>query len=290
MNPTTIIRPPWPDELARLAQAFPDLQISRPCRPLVLVATEPYERLVGAALVSLPPTEASQRTCELAWQVRPRFVDDEVRLLRAAAATLPPGESLVWQERTADGVTGSPAPKSAGFACTQVHEVWGIPLANCLARRAPYSAALQHKAAAAGYTAGPAQPAYHDGIVGLVTAAGLLTAERVRFTDEHPAGYDREISTVVLRNNAVMGAVLVRRDHQRAIVETRVVAPGYLGRFNLPNALLLDRSLQVAAEAGLTEAVLTADPSSAPETIRFAKKCNGQRRSTVRLWRCQAAA
>jgi hypothetical protein len=84
--------------------------------------------------------------------------------------------------------------------------------------------------------------------------------------------------------------VLVRRDHQRAIVETRVVAPGHHGHFDLPNALLLDRSLQVAAEAGLTEAVLTADPSSAPETIRFAKKCNGQRRSTLRRWRCRAAA
>ncbi len=284
MNTAIAIRPPWPDELARLAQAFPDLRITRTCRPLVLVAIEPYERLVGAALVMPPQDEAPTRTCELAWQVRSRFADQSGPLLKAAAESLAPGESLVWQERTPEGATGSSAPTEAGFSCTQTHEVWSIPLANCFARRNPYSEALRRRGQACGYATAAALPQYRDGIIALVTNSGLLNESRVRFSDEHPAGYDRELSTVVVRRAEVVAAVLVRREPSRAIVETRVVAPAHVGRFNLPNALLLDRSLGVAEGLGLTDVVLTADPANAKETIRFARRCGGSRQSTLRLW------
>ena len=88
--PATTVRPPWPDELPRLADTFPGLAFTRPLhlRVLVVPATaQSHERLVGVAAVAAPADGKPDAT--LAFAVRPRFVATEhARDLLAALAPL----------------------------------------------------------------------------------------------------------------------------------------------------------------------------------------------------------
>ncbi len=289
MSPATVIRHPWPDELARLFEAFPEVAARGPTDYLVLVTCAPNERLVGVAALrrrsdSTPADPAAP--APLRWSVRPRFAAESVRLLRAALAhARHAGLSAVQCETTGDE-TGAAEPSlaEAGFVCSRTEELWRIPLAAYATRLAPHAPGLGRKAAAAGLLAGPARPEHDEQLVALVGAAGLLPAERVRFSDTTPRGYDRELSSLVLRAGQVVAALLIRKEPPRAIVETRVTAPASIGKANLPNALLLQRSLEQAQAAGLTEVVLTANPATAAETIRMAQRLGGTRLRTHRAW------
>ena len=68
------VRPPWPDELTRLADAFPGLALTGPLHLRVLVvpatAANP-ERLVGVAALAAPAE--GKTDAALAFAVRPRF-------------------------------------------------------------------------------------------------------------------------------------------------------------------------------------------------------------------------
>ena len=127
-------------------------------------------------------------------------------------------------------------------------------------------------------------------MVAFVVATGLLPPERIRFASDRSPGFDRQLSSVVLRDRRVLGVMLVRRERHYAVVEVRATAPEHVGHANIPNALLLRRLRDVAAESGVLEAILTADPAAADETIRFARKSGGSHRRTARLWRWQATA
>lgn len=85
--PDCVVRPPWPDELPRVAEAFPALGWQEPMHLHVLVVIGVPERLVGVAAVR-PPAE-KDRPAELSLIVRPRHLPtpraDE--LLAAALAT-----------------------------------------------------------------------------------------------------------------------------------------------------------------------------------------------------------
>lgn len=85
-----IVRPPWPDELPRIAEAFP-ARVNRTValHPLVLVAPGSPERIVGFAGVLEPVEGESGLKCI----VRPRYIDspDGDRLI---AAALKLGQSL----------------------------------------------------------------------------------------------------------------------------------------------------------------------------------------------------
>lgn len=294
MIPATVIRPPWPDELARLFEAFPNITAPGPTDYLVLATTAPNERLVGVAALGRRPEPAPTDTAApapLRWVVRPRFEAESPRLLQAALeharrAGLP---ALQCETIGEEGDADQRRLAEAGFVCGRTEELWCIPLAAYATRLAPLAAGLVRRAAAAGLAAGPARPAHDEQLIALVGTAGLLPAARVRFSDTTPGGYDRELSSVVAHAGRVVAALLIRQDPPRAIVETRVTTPAFIGKSNLPNALLLQRSLGQAQAAGLTEVVLTANPATADETIRMARRLGGTLLRRHRLWIAKTA-
>ncbi len=283
MTPPTVIRPPWPDELPRIAAAFPDLRSEGPLDPLVLIAPEPDERIVGVATINHPSDSAPAR---LQCVVRPRFADATARLLRAAVdRARAVGFCGLYAELPDSGNSPLPQPLAeVGFACRRSEELWQIQLATAIDRLAPIAESLLKRGAAAGLSAGPALPAHTDQIAALATAAHLLAPDRIRFTDTDGRGFDRTLSTVVSHGDRVVAAILVRRQPPNALVETRVAAPDHIGKANLPNALLLVRSMQEGQKAGLENFVLTANPASAAETIRMAQRFSGQKLRVHQFW------
>ena len=81
-KPPLEVRPPWPDELPRLVEAFPGLTLDRPCDLRVLVVTAgtgTVERLVGLAALTGPA--AGKAEARLIFAVRPRFAGTAGQLL-----------------------------------------------------------------------------------------------------------------------------------------------------------------------------------------------------------------
>jgi hypothetical protein len=73
-GPPLEVRPPWPDELPRLMEAFPGLTLDHPCDLRVLVLTAgsgTVERLVGLAALTGPV--AGKTEARLMFAVRFRF-------------------------------------------------------------------------------------------------------------------------------------------------------------------------------------------------------------------------
>lgn len=128
----TFVRPPWPDELPRLADAFPGLAFTRPLhlRALAVPATaQSPERLVGVAALAAPAEGKSVAT--LAFAVRPRFVATEhARELLAAIL------AVAREENFSALVTRTPAEPSphadllraADFSPTSETGLWRLML------------------------------------------------------------------------------------------------------------------------------------------------------------------
>jgi hypothetical protein len=77
-GPPLEVRPPWPDELPRLIEAFPGLTLDRPCDLRVLVVTAgtgTIDRLVGLAALTGPA--AGKTEARLIFAVRLRFAHAE---------------------------------------------------------------------------------------------------------------------------------------------------------------------------------------------------------------------
>ena len=131
-TPPTVVRPPWPDELPRLADAFPGLAFTRPLhlRVLAVPATAGSpERLVGVAALAAPAEGKPDAT--LAFVVRPRFVATEhTRELLAAIL------AAAREERFSSIVTHAPADatpridllRAAGFSPTTESGLWRLEL------------------------------------------------------------------------------------------------------------------------------------------------------------------
>lgn len=122
--PATHLRPPWPDEIPRLADAFPALpfKASLRLRVLAVPATETTpERLVGVAALAAPPPTGGP--AGLRFEVRARFartlaaaslLEDSLAAARIASfatlATLPvhPADPRAALLRRAGFVPGEP--------------------------------------------------------------------------------------------------------------------------------------------------------------------------------------
>jgi hypothetical protein len=94
--PSCVVRHPWPDELPRIADAFPLLDWRKPMQLQVLVAPCERERIVGVA--ALLSSKDKEPAAILMLSVRARFsaTDAVGELLAAAlAAARASGESRV---------------------------------------------------------------------------------------------------------------------------------------------------------------------------------------------------
>jgi hypothetical protein len=127
-----VIRPPWPDELPRLADAFPGLKwtASLHLRVLVMPATAiSPERLVGLAAVTEPASGTTDAALFL--RVRARLVDSPtIDALLAEAIAFARGLGL---RTLTTGQSASPDPREpvlrrAGFNATDDGKSWRIGL------------------------------------------------------------------------------------------------------------------------------------------------------------------
>jgi hypothetical protein len=127
-----VIRPPWPDELPRLADAFPGLKwtASLHLRVLVMPATAiSPERLVGLAAVAEPASGATDTALFL--RVRARLVDSPaIDALLAEAIALARGLGLrtLTTGQTAGPDPREPALRRAGFNANDEGKSWRIGL------------------------------------------------------------------------------------------------------------------------------------------------------------------
>lgn len=125
-----VVRPPWPDELARLADAFPGLQWSTPLHLRVLAvpatAVSP-ERLVGLAAVAEPAPGAVEAVLFL--RVRARFAATRATdflLAEAIALARGLGASMLSTGRFAGPDPREAALLRAGFAGTADGRSWQV--------------------------------------------------------------------------------------------------------------------------------------------------------------------
>lgn len=126
--PATTIRPPWPDELTRLADAFSGLALTRPLhlRVLVVPATAGSpERIVGVAALAAPAEGKSDAT--LAFAVRPRYAPEAPALLAAILAVARAENfSGVITPAQSDSDPRAAVLRGAGFAVTAEPRVWRL--------------------------------------------------------------------------------------------------------------------------------------------------------------------
>lgn len=129
-TPPTVARPPWPDELPRLADAFPGLALTRPLhlRVLTVPATAGSpERLVGVAALAAPAEGKLDAT--LAFAVRPRFVATEhthellAAILAAAREEKFPG---VITRAPVDATPHADLLRATGFSPTAESGLWRL--------------------------------------------------------------------------------------------------------------------------------------------------------------------
>ncbi len=131
-SPSPIVRPPWPDELARLADAFPGLKKTTPLHLRVLVVpatiTSP-ERLVG--LLALAEHASGATEAALFLRLRPRFADTpaaDALLAETIALARSLGARTLITDRPAGPDPREPALRRAGFTATDDGKSWRIGL------------------------------------------------------------------------------------------------------------------------------------------------------------------
>jgi hypothetical protein len=121
-------RPPWPDELPRIADAFPDLKWTEPLHLRVLVvpatATLP-ERLVGVAALAEPVPGATEAALFL--RIRPRFIDtpaNDALLSEAVALAKAAGARTLITGQLSTPDPREPGLRRAGFASAEDGKSW----------------------------------------------------------------------------------------------------------------------------------------------------------------------
>ena len=130
--PPAAVRPPWPDELPRLADAFPGLKWSTPLHLRVLVvpaAAASPERLVGLAAVAESAPGATEAALIL--RVRARLADSpatDALLAEAIALARGLGARTLITGQPAGPDPREPALSRAGFTATDDGKSWRIML------------------------------------------------------------------------------------------------------------------------------------------------------------------
>jgi hypothetical protein len=130
--PSTVVRLPWPDELPRLADAFPGLNSTGPrhLRVLVVVpeANHP-ERLVGLAALAEPAPGTT--TATLLLRIRARFTDTaaaDALLAEAKLVAVGLGVCGLSTTRIAGSDPREPVLRRAGFTAADEGKTWHLEL------------------------------------------------------------------------------------------------------------------------------------------------------------------
>lgn len=282
-RPVCVVRPPWPDELPRLADAFPQGRFNRPLHSLLLVAPGSPERIVGFAGVLEPVDGRTGLTCA----IRPRFIDSpEADRLLAAAVRLA-RELGVRELRTADDLPPdapiAPALARAGFSHAVTQEIWELGTGVLVARLDRLRARLARRPGLLRrlddeFTLEPLGAGNLPGVKALLAADDLLPSERRYSLDTFlsACAYDPRLSLVVRRGERVVAVALVKSQSRLLYVEAIAIAADLRGGMRSPLLSALHAIAQGNVRAELPGWILPLEPARAPAALRLARRSGGR--------------
>ena len=268
MTVKTEVRPPWPDELARVQYFLPHAFLFD-ANPFLLVAVSGrVERFVGALGMTLRPLERIQAT----WLCM-RVESEEAR----GTELLQKGLDEAWKRGARSVYFGqtfeedSPAAVAlieAGFKPSAVHEVYEVNSKQMWERIDRLHERLRDRnLVPPDVELTTLQPTVVPQIrkfllANLPTSASALTLET--------AGYKAEHSIALMQKGEVKGVLLCRRVGNVAHVGLRVVAEELRGGLGWANLLLLHASLSSGLQTGLELSRFEFDPEEHHDTKQFA--------------------
>lgn len=272
-----VIRPPWPDEVPRVFDAFPRGRRDAAVHPFVAVATTAgVERIVGVAGI-FPHVAA---VSGISFTLRPRYfaVCDELLDTAIRCARRVGSRQIVTLDDLADGSPAVLALQRHGFVLHQRLEVWSTPLTHIAERvervqtrmdKAGRSLTIQIRS----LTLADIKAVQH-----LMAEEGLLAGESVALESrETPSGFSPALSFVVYDGHELVGAILARSTGVATVaIEAEAVARRWRNGLNHAHHLLLRATVTAARNLGAQEFVYTVNASGEIDTGRMARRTHSR--------------
>lgn len=218
--PNCVVRPPWPDEMPRIAEAFPDFVHAQAMSPVVLVATAGgIERIVGVACV----TDTVNGIAGLAVSLRSRFMNPTgVRPLVDAALVIARGTSAT-QLVTIDDLRSGDARLAAlgeqGFKFKRRMEYWSTDLATYATKLDRVRARWRAPGSAEGFCALPLTDEHLRAVRDWPGAKRLWEGRELALAAEPGApGLDSGLSFGVVSEGILAGALLARASRKETVL------------------------------------------------------------------------
>ena len=268
MSVKTEVRPPWPDELARVQYFLPHAFLFD-ANPFLLVAVSGrVQRFVGALGMTLRPLERIHATW-LCMRVENNDGSGTELLQKGLDEAWKRGAQSVYFGQTFD--EDSPAAGAlteAGFNPSAVHEVYEVNSKQMWERIDRLHQRLRERnLVPPDVELTTLQPAVVPQVrkfllANLPASASALTLET--------AGYKAEHSIALMQKGEVKGVLLCRRAGNVSYVGLRVVAEELRGGLGWANLMLLHASLSSGLQTGLELSRFEFDPEQHHDTKQFA--------------------
>lgn len=202
------------------------------------------------------------------------LLDSAIRYLRELAVPAIRTGRAVPEDSPAAGFL-----KAAGFAPRIVMEHLTTSISGILDRVGPVVARLREAGRIpSGVVVGPLSADRPAEVTEFMVAHIGGRPERLaEFMESGSGAFHPELSTTIRQEGVLIAALLVRPGPNCFRADLRAVAPTVRGTW--ANALLLERFATGAAAAGVESVQFEADPDRHLETVRFAERTGGARRS-----------
>ena len=282
--PTSVrVRAPWPDELARVMAAFPELARFLPCHPLLLLAGDGPERIVAAAAVGEPDRKG---VSAFSFAARARWLASEACApLFAAIEATATGLGARGLMTVDDLNSTHPAVDAllrAGFVESRRIEFWSTHLPTLQARIARIDARLASAGRSHPFVSETLAERHLPAVRTLMAAEGMFAPEEVTLKGAASGrGFDPRYSFVVHDGGELAGAILVRRMGDVAFVDGEAVGPAWRGGLNLVHHRLYASATEHGLADGITTIVYTVDTLAAQTAHRMARRTDSYLKRTV---------
>lgn len=272
LSPPTV-RPPWPDELPRLADVFRDYPCQRASRPLVLLTSSGGVERIAAIAGRFEPVNG---IAGLTLHARPRFlamtdIGLTALLEGIIAAALEAGVTKLIT--TDDLRTGDPrvsALQRNGFTISIRFELWAMELAQIQEGLEPVQTRLENAGRANRFHAEPMRAEHLPAVRTLMETEHLLEGLEITLADIGEItgrGYEPTLSFIVFAGETLAGAILARRSGTEAVVVDAVaVDPAWRG--DLVHHALFSACIRNSAALGARQFIYTVDTAGHVDTGR----------------------
>ena len=278
------VRPPWPDELPRLADVFRGYPFQRASRPVLLLTSSGGVERIAAVAGWFEPVDG---VAGLTLHARPRYLAmTEIGLATllesvAAAASEAGVTKLITTDdlRTADPRVA--ALERNGFTVSRRLELWATDLARIQERVERVQARLDHVGRTNRFHAELMRAEYLPAVRTLMATEHLLEAQEITLDDIGEItgrGYDPTLSFAVFAGETLAGAILARRAGTEAVaVDAVAVAPAWRGGGDLVHHALFRACIQTSASLGARQFIYTVDTTGHVDTVRMAQRSGSRR-------------